>query len=158
VSSRGKRVKFKKDLMDKGFQGFQSIRELRGNNFSNVPERAGVYAAIRINTDEPVEILDRCQGGRFKGKSPTQPVSKLREHWVDGAEVLYIGKVGGPTNRPDRTLKARISEFICFGDGVPCGHWGGRSIWQLRGSDEFLIAWLEAENPRALEKKLIMEF
>jgi hypothetical protein len=47
----------------------------------------------------------------------------LIANWVDGAEVVYIGKAD--------QLKRRLTQFADFGGGKPIGHWGGRLIWQL---------------------------
>ena len=151
-------MKHRKDLEAKGFKGFRTVAELRANCFSGIPLTPGVYVAISERTKKPIEILSRSPAGWFKGKNPTQHIADLRSRWVNGAEIVYIGKAGGPGTRPDRTLKARIGEFLCFGVGVPCAHWGGRSVWQLGESDDLLIAWVEADGPRSLEKRLIKEF
>jgi len=147
-----------KDLETKGFGGFCNVAALRTNSFSSIPSAPGVYAAIREKTKQPVKFLARSPAGWFKGKDPTQRVIDLRNRWIDEAEVIYIGKAGGPATGPDRTLKARIGEFVCFGAGIPCAHWGGRAVWQLVGSDGLVIAWMETAEPRSLEKRLIEEF
>ena len=41
------------------------------------------------------------------------------------------------------------------------GHWGGRYLWQLADSSEFVIAWQESPtevNPRDEEKQLLRRF
>jgi hypothetical protein len=47
-----------------------------------------------------------------------------------------------------------------FGKGRDVGHWGGRYIWQIQDSDDFLIAWkpLTNEEPDTIESALIEEF
>lgn len=76
----------------------------------------------------------------------------LRANWVDGAEVVYIGKA-------DNLLR-RLREFARFGEGEPIGHWGGRLIWQLSDSAELLVAWMETPGrvPRDVETVLITAF
>ena len=151
-------MRLRKDLEAKGFKGFRTIGDLRATGFSGIPSAPGVYAVVRERSPEPVKILSRSPAGWFKGKDPTQPVAALKDRWVEGAEILYIGKAGGEGNRPDRTLRARVGELLSFGAGVPCAHWGGRSVWQLEGSGSLLIAWCEDNDPASLERSLIGEF
>ncbi len=139
-----------------GFRGFDSIRRLRGTELASVPEGGGVYAVLR-ESDDPPQFLTRSTGGWFKGEDPSVPISVLRDKWVDGAIVLYIGKADvGRSGR--RGLKKRLGELLDFGAGRPIGHKGGRYLWQVRGSSEFVVCWREDPTPRASEKTLIAEF
>jgi hypothetical protein len=76
----------------------------------------------------------------------------LEARWIPAAEVLYIGKA-------DR-LGRRIRELSEFGRGRPIGHWGGRFLWQIEGSAELLVAWLETpgREPRDLEVEMLGGF
>ena len=49
---------------------------------------------------------------------------------------------------------------MCFGQGKPVGHWGGRLIWQLEDAKDLIVCWkvLEKEEPREEEKKMIQAF
>ena len=139
-----------------GFEGFQSVAHLRQSQLEPVREGSGVYAVLREPGEPPV-FLEHSQGGWFKGKDPTVPVSVLRAKWVDGAVVLYFGKADiGRSGR--RGLKKRLGELLDFGAGRPIGHRGGRYLWQVDGSDEFVVCWREDPTPRASEKTLIAEF
>lgn len=82
----------------------------------------------------------------------------LKLNWVADANVLYIGKAGGPNSKS--TLRKRIGQYLRFGQGKKIGHWGGRYIWQLSNSDELRIAYktLPGEDPAITEKAMITEF
>ena len=151
-------MKSRRDLEAKGFKGFCTVNDLRTNGLSGIPSVSGVYAVVRERSPEPMEFLSCSPAGWFKGKDPTLPVAALKDRWVEGAEILYIGKAGGGGSRPDRTLRARIAELLSFGAGVPCAHWGGRSVWQIEGSENLLVAWVEATDPVSLERSLIRDF
>jgi hypothetical protein len=88
-----------------------------------IPEAAGVYILRRLQP-MPVAFLPANSGGRFKGRDPTVPISRLEERWLPSANVVYIGKAGGNDQRA--TLRSRIRSFMQFGLGKPCSHWGGR--------------------------------
>lgn len=117
-------------LRNDGFQGFVPFADLPG---SGVPDAPGVYIVLRTG-DEPPLILDSSCGGRFKGRDPVLPQSKLIARW-HASSVLYIGKAEG------QTLRRRLDQYRRFGAGEPIGHWGGRAIWQLADRDELLVAW-----------------
>jgi hypothetical protein len=80
------------------------------------------------------------------------PAETLRLNWVDGAEVLYIGKAD--------QLRPQLRQFADFGAGKPIGHWGGPLIWQMAESETLLVAWKETpgEVPVAAEAALIADF
>lgn len=139
-------------LENNGFQGFFTIRELRNGRIDGVPKVAGVYAVLR-ELDTPPMFLDKNPGGRFKRKNPTVSKEKLQSNWIDGVHVIYIGK--------GNQLQRRIQQYLDFGAGMPIGHWGGRLIWQIENSDDFIIAWKlveVGETARNLELKLLDEF
>jgi hypothetical protein len=145
-------------LRQLGFGGFITVQQFWENGTSSIPDQPGVYAVLR-NSSEIPEFLPTSVGGRFKDKDPTVTIDILHKHWVDGAEVLYLGKAGGQKSRS--TLKERINTYLKFGSGRKVGHWGGRLIWQLSGYENLMIAYKvlpDDEDPEILEKKLIGEF
>jgi hypothetical protein len=146
-------VEFKRQsLLANGFQGFISFKELRSGKISEVPRSAGVYVVLREFDSTPI-FLDANPAGRFRGRNPTVSKSKILSNWVEGAHVIYIGKGG--------ELQRRIKQFIDFGAGKPIGHWGGRLVWQIQNSADFLVAWKRASNGQdaaTLESEFLMEF
>ena len=97
------------------------------------------------------EFIEVSRGGHFKGKNPSVKISALHEKWVHGASVAYIGKAEN----------MQRSEFCRFGAGAAIGHWGGRYLWQVVGSDDWVVCWKACEsNETALEAeaKLLKAF
>tara|TARA_B100000519_G_C14116748_1_gene378445 strand:+ start:159 stop:569 length:411 start_codon:yes stop_codon:yes gene_type:complete len=121
-----------------------------------IPNLKGVYSILC--NKENINFLDESLGGHFKGKNPTVDKNVLKNNWVDGAGILYIGKAGGA--KSSSTLKRRIWQYMQFGCGKPVGHWGGRLIWQIKENKELLLAYktLDKIEPRIYEKELIGDF
>lgn len=144
------------DLHRRGYDGFVSISSLRASNCSAVPNEPGTYMVLRAAKASP-EFCRPGTGGYFKGQDPNVDIAKLETAWVEDSVVLYIGKAG-----PGRaTLRSRLKQYVRFGKREPIGHWGGRYIWQLHGSESLLVCWRQTSGgdiPRMEEKRLIQEF
>ena len=82
---------------------------------SKVPDSSGVYLVV-AESGRDCRFAQRSVGGWFKGKDPTVSIAELQDNWVEGAEVLCIGKA-------DR-LRQRLMQLGKFGEGVAIGHWG----------------------------------
>ncbi|QNE13822.1 hypothetical protein [Pseudarthrobacter sp. NBSH8] len=130
----------KQTLKEDGFTGFQSFREMEINRVPQVP---GIYAVLKPEGFQPL-FLAKSVGGQFKKRDPSLFQAALETHWIEDAEVLYIGKAGAGT-AGTRGLRQRIQELADFGRGKPVGHWGGRLLWQLADSQSLVIAWKELE-------------
>src|SRR5437879_5844302 len=95
---------FTRDLLEaEGFEGWVPFKDLP---IREVPIAGGVYVVCRTSTIEP-SFRDVGTGGRFKGKDPNVPAEILRAKWVDGCQVLYIGKA--------TSLTQRLSQYRRFG-------------------------------------------
>ena len=134
----------------RGFEGFKTIRELVEEK-KLIPAQKGVYVVLRESESTP-QFLLKGTGGHFKGKDPNVPISELKENWVEGTPIVYIGKSNG--------LCKRLSQYLRFGQGANVSHWGGRYIWQLVDYLDLVICWktLEDDDPREMERLMIAEF
>ncbi|AXJ09187.1 hypothetical protein [Arthrobacter sp. PM3] len=128
----------KQSLKDDGFTGFRVLGDL---DINRIPQKPGIFAVLRPEGFGP-QFLARSTAGVFKKKDPTLRVEALDAEWVDGADVLYVGKAG-PGSKGNRGLRRQIQEFVDFGKGKPPGHWDGRLIWQLAAARTLIIAWKE---------------
>lgn len=140
----------RENLRAAGFVGWVTFEALMDNP-EGVPQPGGVYIVAQADGAEP-EFLEVNPGGRFKDRDQTVAASALRANWVDGAEIVHIGKANN--------LRRRLREFSRFGADKPIGHWGGRLIWQLTRSKDLLVAWRETpgEIPKEVETMMLTAF
>lgn len=138
------------EIKSAGFTGFKKMSELFITS-SMLPNSKGVYLVLKID-NKPVEYLPIGSGGHFKGKNPNVSLDELNSNWVDNTKVIYIGKAS--------SLRSRLRQYFGFGQGKNIGHYGGRLIWQLKGSNDLVVCWktLSNEDPRTLEATLIHQF
>ncbi|MCX6498767.1 MAG: hypothetical protein NTU93_08190 [Arthrobacter sp.] len=133
----------RQSLKQDGFTGFRPLAELEINR---IPQKPGIFAVLRPEGPGPLnnrpQFLTKSTAGVFKKKDPTLKAEALEAEWVDGADVLYLGKAG-PGSKGNRGLRRQIQEFVDFGRGKPPGHWDGRLIWQLAAAKTLVIAWKE---------------
>jgi hypothetical protein len=144
------------ELRATGFSGFQTVGELRESELEAVPRDPGVYVVIRVHSGPPA-YLAQSAGGWFKGNDPTVPTATLTAKWVAGAQLLYVGKATGGSNRANG-LRKRLGLLLRYGAGKPVGHQGGRYLWQVEGAEEYVVAWRMVEDPTAEENQILCEF
>lgn len=139
----------KQSLKQDGFTGFRPLTDL---DINRIPQKPGIFAILlppvpghgpgpELSSTQP-QFLAKSTAGVFKKKDPSLKTEALDAEWVDGADVLYLGKAG-PGSKGNRGLRRQIQEFVDFGKGKPPGHWDGRLIWQLAGANRLIVAWKE---------------
>lgn len=143
MKERGTRTKEfmpinRQSLKQDGFTGFRPLGDL---DINRIPQKPGIFVVLRPEGFRP-QFLAKSTAGIFKKKDPSLKVDTLTGEWVDGAEILYVGKAG-PGSKGNRGLRRQIQEFVDFGEGKPPGHWDGRLIWQLAAARSLLVAWKE---------------
>lgn len=147
-------------LREQGFDGFQTLRDLRSESLERVPAKPGdrgVYLILRPNSGPPT-FLEKSTGGNHKGRDPNVPLGVLHAKWVPGAQIIYIGQAGG--NGSSETLRKRLDTYLRFGAGKKAGHWGGRYLWHLKDSETLVACWktTPAEDPLTVERRMLREF
>jgi hypothetical protein len=140
----------KSELRSAGFVGWLTFAQVRPKH-DLIPLTNGVYVVTDIAKKSPAFLRESC-GGWFNSKNPSVSSEQLAANWVDGAEVVYIGKAD--------QLRRRVRDFADFGAGKPIGHWGGRLIWQLPAVSDLLVAWKATPGrvSREVEAELIRSF
>ena len=138
-------------LQDQGFRGFVTVVGLRKGGMTGIPASPGVYLVLRDGISFP-KFRTPGTGGYFKGKDPNVSISRLRQEWVAGAFVVYVGQSGN--------LQRRIGQLIQFGRGADIGHWGGRLVWQLAQAEELQLCWKEVvdNKPGDVKKDILKQF
>ena len=141
-------------LVEGHFVGFLPFSAL---SLSDVPALPGVYAVLRTSEALP-RFVEQSPAGRLKGKDPSASIETLAAKWVDGPQVLYIGKATtGSAGR--RGLQKRLDDFRRFGAGEAVNHPGGRYLWQLADKDELLVAWNATyEDAATVESRMLGDF
>jgi len=143
-------------IADQGFSGFLTVSHLQASRLADVPKGAGVYVVMRPAAGRP-RFLSTSTGGWFKDSDPTVPVSVLEARWIAPTEVLYVGKATAGTSGRSG-LRKRVGQLLAYGSGKPVGHQGGRYLWQVAGSDAFLVAWRAVGDPTSEENRLLASF
>lgn len=143
-------------LQAAGFVGFVTVAELRAEACARVPTRPGIYVVLRVSEAAP-RFLRHSPAGWFQGHDPTETAIVLRARWIPETPLLYVGKATAGS-RGVRHLRKRLNELLDFGAGRSIGHRGGRYLWQIEGSDTFLVAWLPDHDPTTAENEVLRAF
>lgn len=111
----------------------------------------GIYIIVRPESFQDVCFEERSAAGRYKGKNPTVTIEKLKNKWVDGADVLYIGK-------SETSVQKRMQQHrdFWYGEAVPA--WGGRIIAQLQNFGNLEVWYFPCDIPKNMEHTLLKEF
>lgn len=140
-------TEFIDDLKTQGFEGFISVFELKKST-NVVPKKEGIYLVLRLENEEP-EFLIENPAGHYNG-NPTVDIAILKSKWIPNCPILYVGE--------SSDLNKRISLLMEFSNGQSVRHWGGRYMWQIRGSENYLICWCLTNNHENAKKEFIKNF
>ena len=154
-------VTTKADLLMGRFKILGTMHYLQNYGLPQNPEleECGVYAVV-IPPDYQVSFFSPEELDTRRVVNPWQ-IEKLREKWVEGAEVVYFGMTG---RKKPRSLKKRLTAMIKHSKGRTSNkgpHKGGEILWQLRGYGSFEVLYLPTDKPprpRQIEKELISRF
>ncbi len=117
----------------------------------DIPKRSGVY----IVHFEGMNALSFSKStGQAKHSDPV-PVKELETKWnkliaCGPTDIVYIGK--------GDSLRIRIRQLIRFGLGKAHNHGGGRRMWQIKQIDHAKLSSITCDNPRSVEKCLLLQF
>ncbi len=141
-------------LVEGHFVGFLPFSVLE---LSDVPRLPGVYAVLRTSDALP-RFTGTSPAGRLKGKDPSVSIETLASKWIDGPQVLYIGKATTGSAGP-LGLQKRLDDLRRFGAGEAVNHPGGKYLWQLEDKDELLVAWNATyEDAATVESRMLGDF
>ncbi len=138
-----------------GFSGFVSVGECIERGLPrNQPSlnQPGVYLICAPPSYLP-EFIPPDEARIARNVHFPWTLARLREKWVEGVDVLYVGK--------STQLRQRLRTLLRHCQGRSVNHTGGEIIWQLRGYESFLLCWRPTEPPpapRNLETRLIQAF
>jgi hypothetical protein len=147
-----------KSIKAAGFQGFATVEHLWKTRHEKVPQKPGIYLILR-NTSSGPAFLKKSVAGLYKRKSFTEPISLLKEKWVENTIVVYIGKAGG--EGIEQTLKERLGKYVDTRFAKVAKRKGGKLIWQLADSADLVVCWktrLNTKNPVEAEEALKAKF
>ena len=99
-----------KKLAKLGFEGRSTIACLMESR-KVIPSDHGIYLVVRISKKK-VGFLLKSSGDHINGRDTTESVPILKECWLTGPKVLYIGKAGGSSN--ETTLRGRLNQYLRF--------------------------------------------
>ncbi len=125
--------------------------------FDNLDAK-GVYIVVRTSNESP-EFLPSNPTPELRGRKHSETKEQLADLWVAESSVIYIGKAGGMGQKA--TLRKRLNAYIKHGFELKkYSHWGGRLVWQVSGSQNFLIYWHNTahQEPSVVESSLIAQF
>lgn len=125
--------------------GFSHAHHIYDLDLAQVPREPGVYVVLRPGDEGEVAFRNPGSAGRFRDREPNVEIELLEAGWVDGVDVLYVGKTND--------LRQRIGLLRRFGKGEPVAHWGGRYLWQLEDAAALRVAYGGARSQYCRAKK-----
>jgi hypothetical protein len=123
-----------------------------------VTREPGIYVVLRAESSRRAFLTETPAG---RAADQTRQPDLLASEWVDGTDVLYIGKANWGSRRDG--VWRRLKQYRRTGAGRSDSHLGGVWIWQLQDADKLLVCWKASDDRsdgavRALERCLIADF
>jgi len=141
--------------MKNQFGKFHSLEDLHDGRFAWVPDETGIYIVIKPKNLDAIFSSNTTAIAEYKRKSMLYSIDKLLSKFEHSdKEILYIGKAGGNDNK----LKERIEQFVKYGYRLVDNHRGGRAIWQMENNKNFLLGFVECNNPEEEEIKHLSQY
>ena len=78
-----------------------------------VPYVSGVYFVLYISDKAPV-FVENGSGGHFKGMNPNVGIHELQKNWVNGTQIVYIGKAKSQNERLKTNMGMTIRDKVCL--------------------------------------------
>lgn len=148
-------------LEKKGFIKIGTLGELLDKGLPIQPElkSCGLYA-ITVTNRFNIEFIppEECKG---KNVINPWPVNRLKDKWVEDADVVYYGIAG---SKSFRSLYDRLDDLVEHGRGNISDrgpHKGGEILWQLKNYQKLSVWILPTAGPpvpRKMEKDLLEDF
>jgi hypothetical protein len=137
-----------------GFRGFYKICALQTKGLPKDDDlvKCGIYVVV-APSDYKVSFLPLSIIKSAHNVISPQPLSYLKEKWVNNVETLYIGLAG---SRSPRSLKERLVDLIRHSLGKTSHkghHRGGEIIWQLADYLNFEVGYMPTGDPPIPRKK-----
>jgi hypothetical protein len=106
-----------------------------------------------INLRALKEWINRAQGLTVDGKPASVETigNRLKQYWLPGETILYIGQTG-------RTITQRLNQFKQHQLGAKAPHSGGQWIKTLTNLDELTIYIVPTEEPAETELSMLTQF
>lgn len=109
--------------------------------------------SAHIDIDEVRRWLERVPSLQMDGERPTQTTlaARLREFWLPGSTLLYVGRTA-------KSMSGRVASLYATELGHARPHPGGHWLRALKGHERLRLWWAETDAPEEYEDALIAAF
>ena len=150
------------ELEDPSFQRLGTLRELLDSGLpsSEWLSRCGVYVLL-IKDHATPRFIDEIAAKASGNVVQPWSAERLRQKWVVGARVIYVGLAG---RKSQRSLRARLNDLLRHAKGHTSSngpHKGGEIVWQLDGWQDlelYATPTSDPPSPRTAELSLTISF
>ena len=109
--------------------------------------------SAHIDIDEVRRWLERVPSLQMDGERPTQTTlaARLREFWLPGSTLLYVGRTA-------KSMSGRVASLYATELGHARPHPGGHWLHALKGHERLRLWWAETDAPEEYEDAVIAAF